>query len=73
VHLLEAQKDYSFAVNGRFKGGYITRHYGKPIEGVDAIQLELAQLNYMNEETFEFDEAKAPRLQTLIRALLEAI
>jgi len=73
VHLLEAQKDYSFAVNGRFKGGYITRHYGKPIEGVDAIQLELAQLNYMNEETFEFDEAKAPRVQGLIRALLEAI
>jgi len=73
VHLLEAQKDYSFAVNGRFKGGYITRHYGKPIEGVDAIQLELAQLNYMNEETFEYDEAKAPRVQGLIRALLEAI
>jgi len=72
VHLLEAQKDYSFAVNGRFKGGYITRHYGKPIEGVDAIQLELAQLNYMNEETFEYDEAKAPRVQGLIRALLES-
>ena len=73
VHLLEAQKDYSFVANGRFKGGYITRQYGKPIEGVDAIQLELAQINYMNEETFEYDEAKAPRVQGLIRALLEAI
>ena len=73
VHLFEAQKDYSFVVNGRFKGGYVTRHYGKPIEGVDAIQLELAQLNYMNEDTFEYDEAKAPRVQTLIRSLLEAV
>ena len=72
VHLLEAQKDYSFVANGRFKGGYITRHYGKPIEGVDAIQLELAQLNYMNEDTFEYDEAKAARVQALIRGLLEA-
>jgi N-formylglutamate deformylase len=73
VHLLEAQKDYSFVANGRFKGGYITRHYGQPLEGVDAIQLELAQLNYMNEETFEYDETKAPRLQALIRAMLEAV
>lgn len=72
VHLLEAQKDYSFVANGRFKGGYITRQYGKPIDGVDAIQLELAQLNYMNEDTFAYDEAKAPRVQALIRAMLEA-
>jgi N-formylglutamate deformylase len=72
VHLLEAQKGYSFVVNGRFKGGYITRHYGQPLQGVDAIQLELAQLNYMNEETFAYDETKAPRLQAQIRALLEA-
>ena len=72
VHLLEAQKDFTFVANGRFKGGYITRHYGKPIDGVDAIQLELAQLNYMNEDTFEYDESKAPRVQALIRALLES-
>jgi len=71
VHLLEAQKDYSFVANGRFKGGYITRQYGKPIDGVDAIQLELAQLNYMNEETFAYDETKATRVQALIRSLLE--
>jgi N-formylglutamate deformylase len=72
VHLLEAQKDYSFVANGRFKGGYITRQYGKPIDGIDAIQLELAQLNYMNEDTFEYDETKAARTQRLIKALLEA-
>ena len=69
--VLEAQSDYSFVVNGRFKGGYITRHYGDPENGVDAVQLELAQLNYMDEESFAYDEAKASRVQMPIRALLE--
>ena len=73
VHVLEAQKDYSFVANGRFKGGYITRNYGKPIDGIEAIQLELAQCNYMNEQTFEYDEAKASRVQAVIRTLLESV
>jgi N-formylglutamate deformylase len=72
VHMLEVQKDYSFVINGRFQGGYITRNYGKPLDGVDAIQLELAQCNYMNEETFEFSEAKAGKTQNMIRELLVA-
>jgi len=73
VHVLEAQKNYSFVANGRFKGGYVTRHYGKPIDGIEAIQLELVQGNYMNEETFEYDETKAARVQAVIRTLLEAV
>jgi N-formylglutamate deformylase len=73
VNVLESQKDYSFVMNGRFKGGYITRHYGKPVQGVDAIQLELAQLNYMDETTFEYDDNRAAKLQPLIRKLLEAV
>ena len=36
-------------MNGRFKGGWTTRHYGKPSENVHAIQMELAQRAYMNE------------------------
>ena len=71
VGVLEAQKKYSFVANGRFKGGYITRHYGDPANGVDAIQLELAQLNYMDEESFAYDEALAAPTQSVIRALLE--
>ena len=70
-NVLEAQRDYSFVVNGRFKGGYITRHYGRPASGVDAIQLELAQLNYMDERTFIYDDRRAGALQGLIRKLLE--
>ncbi len=72
VNVLDAQRDYSYVLNGRFKGGYITRHYGKPSQGVDAIQLELVQLNYMNEETFEYNETHAQKLQTVIKKLLEA-
>jgi N-formylglutamate deformylase len=55
--VLERQSDYSFIVNGRFKGGYITRHYGRPAEGVQAVQLDLAQLNYMDEDSFVYVDA----------------
>jgi len=71
VDVLEAQREYSFVVNGRFKGGYITRHHGQPAEHVDAVQLELAQLNYMDEDAFVYDEQKATQLQKIVRALLE--
>lgn len=69
---LEAQDAYDHVVNGRFKGGYITRHYGDPARGVDAVQLETSQRTYMDEGTFAYDEAKATRLQPLLRRLLEA-
>ena len=68
---LESQSHFSFAVNGRFKGGYITRHYGRPDAGVQAVQLELAQLNYMDEDSFEYDERKAVVVQELISRLLQ--
>ena len=68
--VLESQSSYSFAVNGRFKGGYITRHYGRPDTGVDAVQLELAQLTYMDEDSFAYDEARATRVQETIGELL---
>jgi N-formylglutamate deformylase len=70
--VLGAQSAYSWIANGRFKGGYITRHYGRPAEGVEGVQLELAQCNYMDEDRFEWDEARAARLQPLLRDLLEA-
>jgi N-formylglutamate deformylase len=69
--ILAAQKAYTFVVNGRFKGGYITRNYGNPAGGVDAIQLELAQLNYMGEASFEYLTPSAQRVQAMLRALLE--
>lgn len=69
---LSAQSRYDFVVNGRFKGGYITRHYADPAKGIDAVQLEISQRIYMDEATFEYDPAKAADAQAVIRSLLEA-
>lgn len=63
---------YSHVVNGRFKGGYITRHYGRPETGIEAVQLELAQYTYMDENSFEYLPERAAPVQDVIRALLEA-
>lgn len=69
---LRAQTRYDWVVNGRFKGGYITRHYGDPANGIDAVQLEIAQRIYMDEDSFAYDEALAAVAQRAIRALIEA-
>ncbi len=70
--VLHAKNRYGGVVNGRFKGGYITRRYGDPGNGIDAVQLEIAQRIYMDEETFEYDDALAVNAQQVIRALIEA-
>ena len=71
--VLAGQGGYSHVVNGRFKGGYITRHYGAPETGVDAVQLELAQRTYMDEESFEYLPQRAGELQVVLRRLLQAV
>ncbi len=43
------QRGCSHVANGRFKGGYITRHYGTPARGVHAVQMEMAQSRYLDE------------------------
>lgn len=72
TEVMASQDAYDFVVNGRFKGGYITRHFGQPERGVQAVQLELAQHRYMDEASFAWDVAKARPVQDLIRHLLEA-
>ena len=66
------ESPFDAVANGRFKGGYITRHYGDPPNGVHALQLELAQRAYMDEETGRYDEASASRLQDTLRLMLTA-
>jgi N-formylglutamate deformylase len=70
--VLAEQSQYSWVSNGRFKGGYITRHYGRPSDGIEAIQLELAQCNYMDEEQATYEPGQAEQVQGLLRTLLEA-
>ena len=70
--VLEGQIDYDHVVNGRFKGGYITRHYADLARGVETVQLEVSQRNYMDEDSFAYDAGKAATLQAVIRNLLLA-
>ncbi len=62
---------YSNVRNGRFKGGFITRSYGKPDRNVQAMQLELAQRSYMDETTRRFDDAEAAKLRDTLQRMLE--
>ena len=73
VEVLQGQGRYDWVVNGRFKGGYITRHYGDPDNGIHAVQLEISQRIYMDEDSFEWDEARATQAQAMLRGLLEAV
>jgi N-formylglutamate deformylase len=64
---------YTQVLNGRFKGGYITRHYGRPAENVHAVQLEMCQCTYMREEPpYEYDETRAAQVQPVVREMVEA-
>ncbi len=62
---------YTSVLNGRFKGGWTTRHYGRPHDGFHAIQMELAQSTYCEEQApWTWDTAKADRLRNHLRAIL---
>ena len=65
---------YSYVINGRFKGGWTTRHYGKPEKGIHAIQLELAQQTYMDESSpWLYREEKAVKLRIYLKKLLNCL
>jgi N-formylglutamate deformylase len=71
VGCLSAQSNFSFVVDGRFKGGYITRSYGDPARRIEAVQLEIAQCAYLTEARApSFDAARARPLSSLLRELL---
>jgi N-formylglutamate deformylase len=72
VHQVARASGYEVVFNERFKGGYITRHYGDPAENVYAIQLELSQITYMNESAREYDEEKAKQLRGTLSNMLVA-
>lgn len=65
---------FTHVVNGRFKGGYVTRHYGNPGEHVHALQLEMAESAYMDETPpYRWDPARAAPLGKLLERLVDAL
>jgi len=75
VGIAAGAQGYSHVLNGRFKGGWTTRHYGRPEAGVHAIQMELAQSAYLNTEAppFAYDKTKADALRVHLQAILTKI
>lgn len=68
------QDGFTSILNGRFTGGYITRHYGNPSRNVHAIQLEMTQSAYMQEELpFDYIPSAAAQIQPYIRNMVEAM
>lgn len=71
AEMLAGAEGFSTVVNGRFKGGFITRHYGRPAEGVHALQIEIAQSAYMDEsQPREFEPEAARPLVNLVDELI---
>jgi N-formylglutamate deformylase len=70
----QAYPHWTSVLNGRFKGGYITRQYGKPERAVHAVQLELSERTYMVEAPpFALDEALANQVRPVLRALIDTM
>lgn len=74
TQVLNQQSRYTVAVDGRFKGGYITRNYGQPGQGIHAVQLEKCWSTYMREvPPYAWAPEIAGQLQPLLRQLLQTM
>ena len=74
VSVLAAQTRYDHVVDERFQGGYITRHYGRPADGLHAVQLEMCWRAYMDETLpCRWHEGRAAEVTPLLRELVLAM
>jgi N-formylglutamate deformylase len=72
--LLLRADGFTHVANGRFKGGWITRHHGRPSLGVHALQLEMAQCCYMDEAPpYRWDPGRAAPLVDVLRRLVDRL
>ena len=72
--IAEAAPGYTGVLNGRFKGGYITRHYGEPARNIHAVQLEMTQCCYMQEALpFDYLPEVAAGVQPHVKRMLQAV
>lgn len=76
-----AASGQSYVVNGRFKGGWITRHYGRPSDNIHAIQMELCFRGYMDEPSAPvspdnwptpYNQDRAVVMSTTLKAILKS-
>ena len=73
LQIAKAAEGYTAVLNGRFKGGHITRHYGQPGQGVHAVQLEMTQCCYMQEcLPFDYLPERAVQVQPHLQRMLAA-
>lgn len=75
VEICDEAVGYTSTLNGRFKGGWTTRHYGKPQSGIHVIQMELTQSTYLTEEAapWTYDQAKADRVRPHLKQILTSL
>jgi N-formylglutamate deformylase len=74
TRVLADQDRFSQVVDGRFKGGYVTRHYGSPEQGIHAVQLEMCWSCYMQEDApYAYDPARAGTVQPVLQRLIETM
>jgi len=71
--VMASQRGFTHVSNARFKGGHITRDYGRPEAGIHALQMEMCQSTYMDEDApFGYRPDLAARVQPLLQAMLHA-
>jgi N-formylglutamate deformylase len=64
---------YAVTHNHPFKGGQITRYFGKPAENIHALQLEMTKVNYMDDAEKEYHSSRANRMRTLLKSVFEKL
>jgi N-formylglutamate deformylase len=67
------QSAYQINHNHPFKGGYITRHFGKPHLNEHALQLEMTKVNYMDDAELKYDHLRAGKMQEVLKRTLQAL
>ena len=69
----DGEPRFSHVVNGRFKGGHITRHYGQPHADIHAVQLEMSWRTYMDESPPAWNDERAAQATPVLRRLVQAL
>ena len=64
---------YGLNHNSPFKGGQITRSFGKPTEGIHALQLEMSKIHYMDDQEINYHEERANAMRKVLRKTFTAL